>query len=102
MSEAAKPGAAGLSSNPPTHGVVLDARRHLEVVGVTHVDTFTEDTIVLSTDLGILTIKGHALRIQQVNLDTSHLVADGEVDGLQYSRRRPRAPDETLWRRLWR
>ncbi len=102
MPEASQPGSAGPSSTPSAHGVVLDARRHLEIAGVTHVDTFTEDTIVLSTELGTLTIRGHALRIQHVDLNTSRFVADGDVDGLQYSRRRPRAADETLWRRLWR
>jgi sporulation protein YabP len=83
------------------HAVTLDGRRHLEIVGVTHVDTFTDDTIVLSTHLGTLTIKGHALQIQHVDVDTGRLVADGDVDSLQYSRRRP-GGDGSLWHRLWR
>jgi sporulation protein YabP len=53
------------------HAVTLDGRRHLEIVGVTHVDTFTDDTIVLSTHLGNLTIKGHALQIQHVDVETT-------------------------------
>jgi len=88
------------SSSAP-HAVTLDGRRHLEIVGVTHVDTFTNETITLATHLGTLTIKGHALRIQQVDLDTGRLVADGDVDSLQYSRKRL-GSDESLWHRLWR
>ena len=102
MSQVTKPVPAGQPSVSPAHGVTLDARRHLEIVGVTHVDAFTEDTIVLSTELGTLTITGHALRIQQVDLESSRFVADGDVDGLQYSRRRPHAHDASLWHRLWR
>jgi sporulation protein YabP len=87
---------------PPTHTLTLEGRRHVEIVGVTHVETFTDDTIVLSTALGTLTIRGHSLKIQQLDLETTRFVADGDVDGFQYSRRRPAAGDENLWRRLWR
>ena len=84
------------------HSFTLGARRHLEVVGVTHVDTFTDDTIVLTTPLGTLTVEGKALRINQLDLEAGRFTADGEVDSLTYSRRRPKSGEESLWQRIWR
>ncbi len=102
MPEAIERSSTKGGNTSPAHSVVLEGRHHLDIVGVTHVDSFTDGIIVLSTLLGTLTIKGHGLRIQQVDLDTTRVVADGDVDGLQYSRRRPPAGDGTLWQRLWR
>jgi sporulation protein YabP len=83
------------------HSVVLDNRSHLTIEGVQHVENFDDDAIVLSTDMGLLMVKGHHLKILQLDLDAGHFAAEGEMDSLTYTRKRGPKP-EGAWARLWR
>ncbi|PSR28817.1 MAG: sporulation protein YabP [Sulfobacillus thermosulfidooxidans] len=84
-----------------THLLTLTNRTQLAIEGVQHVENFDDDVIMLSTDMGILTIKGHNLRIHQLDLDSGSFVAEGDIDSLVYSRKKPGKSDGT-WARLWR
>lgn len=85
------------------HSVLLVNRKTLTLEGVQHVDNFDDDTIVLNTDMGTLTIRGHNLRIQQLDLAAGQFTAEGEIDGLFYSRKRPAGMSaDSGWRKLWR
>lgn len=46
---------------PQVHNLMMENREKLTVSGVIDVDSFCEDTIVLYTDMGTLTIKGSDL-----------------------------------------
>ena len=45
------------------HTISIDDRKQMKITGVSEVDSFDEQTVVLSTDLGRLTIKGENLKI---------------------------------------
>ncbi len=83
------------------HSLTLINRTQLSIEGVQHVENFDDDVILLSTDLGILTIKGHNLRIHQLDLDSGNFVAEGDVDSLTYSHKKFGKANGT-WARLWR
>jgi len=83
------------------HALTLTNRAQLSIEGVQHVENFDDDVILLSTDMGILTIKGHKLRIRQLDLDSGSFIAEGDIDSLIYSRKRS-AKAEGTWARLWR
>ncbi|AUW92806.1 MAG: sporulation protein YabP [Sulfobacillus thermosulfidooxidans] len=83
------------------HLVQLVNRAQLTIEGVQHVENFDDDAIILSTDMGMMTVKGRGLRILQLDLESGHFVAEGEVDALSYSRKRP-GKSENTWTRLWR
>lgn len=85
------------------HSITLLGRQTLSLEGVQHVDNFDDDTIVLSTTMGILTVRGHNLRIQTLDLDQGHFVAVGEFDALQYGKKKgQRGSSQNTWQKIWR
>lgn len=67
------------------HNLILEARRTLSISGVNDIDNFDENSIVLFTEMGELTIKGNNLHISMLNVDTGELTMDGEIIALYYS-----------------
>jgi sporulation protein YabP len=84
-----------------SHTLTLTNRAQLSIDGVQHVENFDDDAILLSTDMGILTIRGRKLRIHQLDLDSGNFIAEGDIDSLTYSRRKTVKGGGT-WARLWR
>jgi len=68
-----------------SHGLTLLNRSHAEISGVSDVDCFNEELIVLSTTLGMMTISGSGLNISQLNQEEGRLIVDGEFDAIEYS-----------------
>lgn len=86
----------------PGHSIALTNRQNLSLQGVQHVDNFDDDTIVLATTMGTLTIRGHNLRIQILDLDQGHFEAVGEFDMVQYGRKKSQRATGSTWQKLWR
>ena len=63
----------------------LHDRRSLSVSGVRDVDSFDEETVILYTDLGELTIKGIGLHINRLNIETGDVSLEGKIDALSYT-----------------
>lgn len=66
------------------HHVVLEERKHLTVSGVEDVERFDENTIVLSTTQGAMTISGENLHIEKLSLDGGDLKVEGDIESLVY------------------
>ena len=66
------------------HHVVLEDRKHLTVSGVEDVERFDENTIVLSTTMGAMTIIGENLHIEKLSLDGGDLKVEGTIESLVY------------------
>ena len=67
------------------HNVIMENRRNLTISGVMDIDSFDEETVVLFTEDGELTIKGANLHINKIDVETGDLQMEGEVDLLSYS-----------------
>lgn len=67
------------------HALTLVNRGHAEITGVTDVDCFNEQVVVLSTTLGTMTISGSELNISHLNQTEGRLIVDGEFDAIEYS-----------------
>lgn len=67
------------------HNVILEDRRVLTVSGVTDIDSFDEQTVILFTDLGELTVKGEDLHINKLNVDSGELSVEGNIYALSYA-----------------
>ncbi len=90
------------SKRPKDHVVTVNGRRAVVIEGVRQVDNFDDNTIVLATELGLLTIRGRGLTIHQLDLEAGHFSADGDIDALVYSRKKVGKPSDTAWKKLWR
>lgn len=64
--------------------ILIEDRRHLNLSGVDQVDSFNDNTIILSTIKGRLSIKGEELNISKLNLDEGKVEIDGLVNSLSY------------------
>ena len=76
------------SAENGNHSFTLIGRSHGEISGVSEVDCFNEQVVVLSTSMGTMTISGSGLNISHLNQQEGKLVIDGEFDAVEYSGRR--------------
>ena len=67
------------------HQLLLNDRRLLSLSGVSDVDSFDETAVAASTSLGELSIRGRALQITRLSLETGELTLEGQIDSLQYT-----------------
>lgn len=80
------------------HHVVLEERSSLSVSGVEEVESFDENTIIMSTAQGALVVRGDGLHIEKLSLDGGDLKVEGAIDALSYEE--PRAKGGWLSRLL--
>lgn len=81
------------------HRVTLEDRERLMVSGVEEVESFDENTIVMVTGGGTLTVRGSGLHIEQLSLDGGQLRVEGSVESLTYEDDPPGRGG--LWGRLF-
>ena len=73
------------------HHIILEEREQLVVSGVEEVESFDENTILLTTAQGALEIQGEGLHIEKLSLDGGDLKVEGRVNALLYGEEnRPR------------
>ena len=66
------------------HKLTLDGRNRLTMTGVTEVESFDENSIVMSTCKGTLVVRGSELHIEKLTLDGGDLRVEGLVESLTY------------------
>ncbi len=67
------------------HNLIMENRNHLTISGVSDVDSFDEQTVVIFTQMGELTVRGSDLHITNLNVDAGELSLDGTISSLSYS-----------------
>lgn len=72
-------------SNNVIQNLVLENRGKLSISGVLDVLSFDDQVVILETELGLLTVKGEDLRINKLSIDTSEVVVEGDIYGMNYS-----------------
>ncbi len=70
---------------PVTHRLTLSNREDMEVTGVTNVETFDEEEIIMETEQGLLAIRGTELNVKHLNLDQGEVKITGYFIELIYS-----------------
>ena len=70
------------------HNVAIEDRCRATISGVSAVGTFDDETVVLLTEMGELTIKGQNLHISKFNVETGEFAVDGTISALFYSAER--------------
>lgn len=67
------------------HNIIMENRKTLSVSGIDDVDSFDENTVVMFTDMGVLTVKGEDLHINKLSVDNGELSVEGDIYSLNYS-----------------
>ena len=73
--------------NQPTeksYGLTLDRREKAVLTGVTDVERFDENEVVLHTHGGRLILTGTGLHVSSLQLEEGRLLVDGAIDGVVY------------------
>lgn len=84
------------------HNLVLEDRCRLTVSGVSDVDSFDEQTVVVFTQMGELTVKGTDLHINRFSLEMGELAIEGEITALTYTDRAQKSQQGSFWGRVFR
>jgi sporulation protein YabP len=87
-------------SNALPHRIIISERESMAVDGVTNVESFDDQEVVLNTSAGILIVKGRDLHIKQLNLDDGNVAIEGFVDGFEYEEDRETRKGKGFFGRL--
>ena len=68
------------------HGIIVENRNKMSITGVSDVKSFDDQTIVLVTSMGELTVKGEELNINHFTNDTGDLSVEGKIHALGYTK----------------
>ena len=61
------------------HNLILEERGSLTVTGVEDIDSFDDQTVVIYTGLGELTVRGNQLHIERIDLQAGELELQGQA-----------------------
>ena len=67
------------------HRVVMEERRRMEILGVSEVDSFDENSAILKTTQGEMTVEGKNIKIEVLDTDSERVALVGEIDAIFYS-----------------
>ena len=65
------------------HNLILEERGSLTVTGVEDIDSFDDQTVVIYTGLGELTVRGNQLHIERIDLQAGELELQGRCADLR-------------------
>ena len=68
-----------------SHKIMLNNREKGTITGILDVLSFDENSIVLDTDMGLLTIRGKDLHVSRLTLEKGEIDIEGRTDSLIYS-----------------
>lgn len=65
----------------------IEDRKKMSITGVEQVESFNDNTIILTTINGGMAIKGEGLNISKLNLEDGNVKIEGKINGVNYSSR---------------
>lgn len=71
------------------HKLTLNERKSLTLTGVTEVVSFDDTAVILTTELGTLSVHGTGLQLKTLSLEGGQVAVDGQVSALIYEDPRP-------------
>ena len=66
------------------HNVIIDNREKLNVSGITDVVSFDDETLILKSVMGKITVKGENMRITCFDNEIGDLIAEGKIHAVVY------------------
>ena len=80
----------------------LENRKRLTLTGVIEVINFDDETILLSTSLGKLTIKGEGLKVDKLDVKNGDVIIKGGISSLDYSNKGMKKNKENILKRIFK
>ncbi len=76
---------------PVLHNLSMENREKLKISGVSDVDSFDDETVIIYTQMGELTVKGKNLQINSLSTEVGELTMQGNIVSLVYTDSKPKA-----------
>ena len=67
------------------HKITINAQNHLQISGITNVESANESGLVLYIGKTMLTIDGEKMKVQKIDVDSGNVEVIGLVKSLKYS-----------------
>ena len=67
------------------HSILIDEREKIKVSGVTDVDSFDENEIILYTSDGGVVLSGEDFKINRLNVESGDVEIEGFVNEIKYT-----------------
>ena len=80
----------------------LENRKRLTLTGVIEDINFDDETILLSTSLGKLTIKGEGLKVDKLDVKNGDVIIKGVISSLVYSNKGMKKNKENILKRIFK
>lgn len=71
------------------HKLTLNERKTLTLTGATEIISFDDNTVVLHTTLGRLTVHGQQLQLKTLSVEAGQAAVEGTITALIYEEPRP-------------
>ena len=81
-----------VNKSAPVHNIILEGRKKLSLSGVTDVDHFDENTVLLYTSMGEMTIRGSDLHVNGLSVESGEMSVEGEIKSIVYGDPDRKAP----------
>lgn len=65
--------------------LTLENRERLTVSAVEEVESFSENEITIKTALGVLSVKGCGLKIEDLSIENGTIILSGKIIGMEYA-----------------
>ena len=73
-----------METNDRKQTLILEDRKRLVIDGVLNVESFNDDYLELSSNLGRIEIEGSELKIEELRQETGKILISGEISGVFY------------------
>lgn len=84
------------------NNLVLENRKKLVITGVNEVISFNDQAIILTTNLGSLTLKGKDLKMNKLDVQNGDIMITGKINSLEYSEKENPKNKDSILNRLFR
>ena len=66
------------------HNIIMENRSKVSISGVENAESYNESEVILHTSKGVLIIKGEAMNLSKLNLDSGEITVNGRITVLEY------------------
>ena len=67
------------------HTLVIENRNKLTVTGATDIGSFSDESVIIFTDYGEITIQGNSLQVTKLSVDSGEFCAQGNIISVGYT-----------------
>lgn len=69
------------------HTLLIENRNRITLTGATDIGSFNDESVIVFTDYGEITIQGNSLQVTKLSIDSGEFCAEGNIIAVSYTDR---------------